>query len=88
MLDINDQWLTIDVKNRFFAGDLMELVMPSGNITFDLPEIRNKDDQAVDVAPGSGHVVRIPIPDGTDVSAIDEFAMLVRYLPRDSVETA
>jgi putative protease len=86
MLDINDRWLTIDVKNRFFAGDLMELVTPSGNITFDLPEIRNKDDQAVDVAPGSGHVVKIPLPDGTDMSAINEFAMLVRYLPRESVE--
>src|SRR5210317_1376579 len=82
LLDINDQWLTIDVKNRFFAGDLMELVMPSGNITFDLPEIRNKDDQAVDVAPGSGHVVRIPIPEEVQPGALDEFAMLVRYLPR------
>ncbi|MCO4811752.1 MAG: tRNA 5-hydroxyuridine modification protein YegQ [Gammaproteobacteria bacterium] len=88
MLDINDQWLTIDVKNRFFAGDLMELVTPSGNITFDLPEIRNKDDQAVDVAPGSGHVVKIPMPGGTDVGAIDAFAMLVRYLPRDFAEPA
>jgi hypothetical protein len=53
-----------------------------------LLEIRNKDDQAVDVAPGSGHVVKIPMPGGTDVGAIDAFAMLVRYLPRDSAEPA
>ena len=37
---------------------------------------------AADVAPGSGHVVRIPIPEHLDASALDEFAMLVRYLPR------
>ena len=66
----------------FEKGDLMELVTPAGNITFDLAEIRNKDDQAVDVAPGSGHVVKIPVPDEAAHGAVDEFAMLVRYLPR------
>ncbi|RZV34175.1 MAG: U32 family peptidase, partial [Chromatiales bacterium] len=80
--DINDRWLTIDVKNKFETGDLMELVTPAGNITFDLAEIKNKDDHSVDVAPGSGHVVRIPLPDEINHNAIDEFAMLVRYLPR------
>jgi putative protease len=83
LLDINDRWLTVDVKNRFFTGDLMELVMPSGNVTFDLAEMQNKDDQTVDVAPGSGHVVKIPVPDEVDINSVDEFAMLVRYLPRD-----
>ena len=88
MLDINDRWLTVDVKNRFFPGDLMELVMPSGNITFDLPEIRNRDDQPVEVAPGSGHVVKIPLPDGTTSGRRDEFCMLVRYLPREAAQPA
>jgi len=82
LLDINDRWLTINVKNRFFTGDLMELVRPSGNVTFNLAEIQNKDELPVDVAPGSGHVVRIPVPDEVDISSLDEFAMLVRYLPR------
>ena len=82
MLDIDDRWLTIDVKNRFFAGDVMELVMPSGNVTFDLAEMKNRDGQPVDVAPGSGHVVKIPVPDEVNINAVDEFAMLVRYLPR------
>jgi len=82
LLDINDRWLTINVKNRFFTGDLMELVRPSGNVTFSLAEIQNKDELPVDVAPGSGHVVRIPVPDEVDISSLDEFAMLVRYLPR------
>ena len=82
ILDINDRRLTIDVKNKFLKGDLMELVMPSGNVTFELNEIINKNGEAVDVAPGSGHVVNIEIPDNADAGAVDEFAMLVRYLPR------
>ncbi len=82
VLDINDSHLTIDVKNRFMKGDLMELVMPSGNITFELNELIGKDGNAADVAPGSGHIVKIPVPAETDTGRIDEFAMLVRYLPR------
>ncbi len=82
ILDISDQWLTIDVKNKFERGDLMELVMPSGNVTFELNELIGKDGNAADVAPGSGHVVQIPVPAEVDTGAIDEFALLVRYLPR------
>lgn len=80
--DVDDRWLTIDVKNKFEKGDLMELVMPSGNLTFELRDIINKDGNKTDVAPGSGHVVRIPIPEEVQPGAIDEFVMLVRYLPR------
>ena len=80
--DIDDNWLTIDVKNKFATGDLMELVTPAGNTTFTLEAMLNKDDANTDVAPGSGHVVRIPIPERINAGALDEFAMLVRYLPR------
>jgi len=82
--DCNDGWLTIDVKNRFERGDLMQLVTPSGNFTFGLSTLLNKNGEATDAAPGSGHVVRIPLPEGTRTGLIDEFAMLVRYLPREA----
>jgi len=82
VVDINDSRLTIDVKNKFLKGDLMELVTPSGNVTFELDELIGKDGNAADVAPGSGHVVKIPVPAEADTGMIDEFAMLVRYLPR------
>lgn len=84
VIDAGDRWLTIDVKNKFERGDLMELVTPAGNVTFGLRELLNKDDNAVDVAPGSGHVVKIPLPEHVNASALDEFAMLVRYLPRET----
>jgi len=82
VLGINDRWLDIDVKNRFETGDLMELVTPSGNMSFQLAEITTQDGQSTDAAAGSGRVVRIPVPDEIDTQAIDEFALLVRYLPR------
>jgi len=81
VLDMNDGWLTIDVKNRFETGDLIELVTPSGNQSFQLPEIIGRDGKRTDVAPGSGHVVKIPLPESADAATVDDFALLVRYLP-------
>jgi putative protease len=83
VLDISDGWLTVDVKNRFEKGDQMELVTPGGNLSFDLPEIIGRDGKPADAAPGSGHVVKIPLPAQAAAESIDEFALLVRYLPTD-----
>jgi putative protease len=82
ILDVNGGWLTVDVKNRFEKGDQMELVTPSGNLSFELPEIIGRDGNTTDVAPGSGHVVKIPLPEEPVADMIDEYALLVRYLPR------
>ena len=79
--DIDDNWLSIAVKNRFETGDLMELVTPSGNRTFQLADMMSHVGKSIDVAPGSGHVVKIPIPEEAYPHMIDEFALLVRYLP-------
>ena len=81
--DINDNWLSIDVKNRFETGDLMELVTPSGNLSFRLSDMLRDDEEPTDVAPGSGHIVKIPVPAEADPQMIDDFALLVRYLPGD-----
>ena len=83
IVDFNDNWLIINVKNRFARGDVMELVTPAGNLTFPLSVIESEVGQPIDVAPGSGHVVRIPVPEETRPGSIDEFALLVRYLPGD-----
>ena len=83
VLDINDKWLSIDVKNHFRTGDLMELVTPSGNLSFQLADMMTQDDKPTDVAAGSGRIVKIPIPDEADPGVIDDYALLVRYLPGD-----
>jgi putative protease len=52
IVDVNGGWLTVDVKNRFEKGDQMQLVTPSGNLSFELPEIIGRDGNTPDVAPG------------------------------------
>jgi putative protease len=81
VVDQDGDWLTVDVRNRFETGDLVELVTPQGNLTFTLPEIIGRDGKSTNVAPGSGHVVRIPLPESVDAGRTD-YALLVRYLPR------
>ncbi|MCC6160742.1 MAG: tRNA 5-hydroxyuridine modification protein YegQ [Nitrosomonas sp.] len=49
------------VKNRFQTGDRLEIVHPSGNRIIQLEQMQDLDGNAVSVAPGSGHRVRIPL---------------------------
>ncbi|MEK6238782.1 MAG: U32 family peptidase C-terminal domain-containing protein, partial [Planctomycetales bacterium] len=76
--------MIIDVKNKFSVGDELELMTPSGNAVFSLAQLRNnEDDEAVKVAPGSGHVVRTPIPNALLDSISDHdvaFGLLMRTI--------
>jgi putative protease len=82
VVGLEDGWLTVDVKNRFETGDQMELVTPSGNRSFRLDELIGRDGNPADAAPGSGHVVKIPLPEHFESGRVDEYALLVRHLPR------
>ena len=82
VVDAKDGWLTVDVRNRFETNDRLELVTPSGNRSFALERIVGRDGRDTDAAPGSGHVVKIPLPGSMQGISLDEFAFLVRYLPR------
>ena len=66
----------IDVKNKFCVGDSLELMTPSGNITFALNEMLDKKNLNISDAKGSGHQVRIPLPCDVDL----DFALLLRNL--------
>ena len=78
--DTQNGWLTIEVKNRFERGDTLELITPQGNHTFQLNDLENTEGTAMSAAPGSGHVVRIPIAD-TSLTNVDSHSLLMRYLP-------
>ena len=54
--------IEIDVKNKFRVGDHLQLMTPSGNHEFELQEMLNKNDELIEVAPGSGHVIRMAAP--------------------------
>jgi putative protease len=51
----------IEVKNRFSVGDRLEIVHPSGNSIVEVKEMKGLEGEALSVAPGSGHHVRIPM---------------------------
>ena len=58
---IQEGCLLVDVKNKFELGDELELMTPAGNHTFVLTTLFNQQRHPSDVAPGSGHVRRIPM---------------------------
>jgi putative protease len=71
--------MTVNVKNRFEQGDTLELITPAGNATFDLAAMENKHGESVNVAPGNGHVVSVPLPDNVQLDKAD-YSLLMRYM--------
>ncbi len=63
----------IEVKNRFSVGDKLEVIHPSGNYIVDLNEMRSMTGDALSVAPGSGHRVRIPLTGNVEKGMIARF---------------
>ncbi|MFV3324841.1 tRNA 5-hydroxyuridine modification protein YegQ [Pseudomonas sp. NY15372] len=66
----------VTVKNRFAVGDHLELMTPRGNYHFDLDRLSDRQQQAIQVAPGDGHVVYLPIPEQVPL----EHGLLMRDL--------
>jgi putative protease len=71
----------VRVKNRFGVGDRLEIVHPSGNRIIELTRMENSAGEPIDLAPGSGHVAFIPLPEGLDD------AMLARLAPPEACST-
>lgn len=70
VLEQQDGWALVEVKNRFQVGDELNLVMPHGNHAFALLEMQDREGNPLDVAPGSGWQVRIPLPENTTGHAL------------------
>ncbi len=64
------------VKNKFSRGDSVELMTPQGNLCFTVENMTNSRDQAIDVAPGNGHTVYLPVPSEVNL----HYALLLRNL--------
>jgi len=52
---------SIDVKNKFAVGDELELILPGGNHTFRLAAMHAMDGTPMQVVPGGGYRVQIPL---------------------------
>ncbi len=62
--DKERRMVEVDVKNRFSIGDELEILLPQGNRHIKLERMENSSNSnPIDVAPGSGHRVRIPWDD-------------------------
>ena len=51
----------IDVKNKFEIGDTVHIMQPDGDVTLKLDHIEDRFGNKQPSAPGSGHVVRVPV---------------------------
>ncbi|MBV1776401.1 tRNA 5-hydroxyuridine modification protein YegQ [Burkholderiaceae bacterium DAT-1] len=74
VLSQSGDFAVIEVKNKFAVGDKLEVIHPSGNRMVDVASMQNLDGNTIEVAPGVGHTVRIPLPSGL------EGAMVTRLL--------
>jgi putative protease len=68
-------WAEIEVKNRFAVGDELELLTPAGNRRFRLEAMQDLEGNPLDLAPGAGWRVRIPLP-----VADSSMGLLARFL--------
>jgi putative protease len=78
-VDHEKGFVEVDVKNHFEVGDRLELIMPDGNNRDVVLEyMETLDGKPLDVAPGSGYQVRIPID-----NIVGDTLLISRYLPDD-----
>lgn len=66
VLFYTDGMAEIQVKNRFAVGDRIKIIHPGGNQSLAVAAMQDMDGRAVQVAPGSGYQVRIPLPPGLE----------------------
>ena len=52
VLEQEEGWALVEVKNRFQLGDELTLVTPSGNMAFDLTQMQDRDGKPLETAPG------------------------------------
>ena len=67
----------IEVKNKFAVGDRIEVIHPDGNREIIVEAMHNAAGQPMEVAPGSGHRVRLALP------ADCEGAFIARFVTHD-----
>jgi putative protease len=64
----------VNVRNKFAVGDWLEIIHPQGNHNVQLTSMENGEALPMTVAPGSGHIVWLPLP----ASAVGAF--VARYV--------
>ncbi|WP_019674494.1 tRNA 5-hydroxyuridine modification protein YegQ [Arsukibacterium perlucidum] len=73
----SDGFALVEVKNQFAVGDSLLLMTPEGNQSFTLQALRDKQDNAIVLAPGACYQLKVKLPAQHNLS----FAMLLKQLP-------
>ena len=73
----SDGFALLEVKNQFAVGDSLLLMTPEGNQSFTLQALRDKQDNAIVLAPGACYQLKVKLPAQHNLS----FAMLLKQLP-------
>lgn len=61
------------VKNRFKIGDRLEIIHPSGNRVIELSHMQDLNGKSVNVAPGNGYRVKIPLAGNIEKALVAKF---------------
>lgn len=69
--------ITVEAKNRFSVGDRIEIMSPAGNQQITLQDMQDEKGTPKNVAPGSGHVVKIPL----NTTGLDTKTLLLKEIP-------
>lgn len=78
VLDISDDFLTLEIKNKLMVGDDIEIMTPKGNLTYTLAKMWDKKGNDIDGALGSGWIAKIKNP-FSDISHNDlKFALVMK----------
>ena len=74
----DEDWITVEVKNKFCVGDELSMLTPAGATRFRLDAMRDSVGGAIEQAPGAGHTVCIRWP--AQAGERHPQALLARYL--------
>ena len=58
----DEDWIAVEVKNKFRVGDELSMLTPGGSAQFRLETMRNTAGDIIEEAPGAGHTVHIRWP--------------------------
>ena len=76
-VDTEQGTITVEAKNRFAVGDTVEIMSPGGNQRIVIKSMMSEKGEPREVAPGSGHVVKIPL----DTQGLDVHSLLLKEIP-------
>lgn len=78
VLDISDDFLTLEIKNKLMVGDDIEIMTPKGNLTYTLTKMWDKKGNDIDGALGSGWVCQIANPFKDMDKDVLKFALVMK----------